>query len=950
MNRAVLAVLAGGLLMAASAQQQPATPADAGWIRLFDGTTAGWRGYRQKTLPEGWKVVDGALTRVAKAGDIVSTREFENFELVAEWKIAKGANSGLFYRVVENDGDPEMWMAAPEYQIIDDRGYPEPLKPTQKTAANYDMHPPRLDATKPAGEWNTTRILVNGSHVEHWLNGSLIVSYELWSDEWNRLLAESKFKDHPRYARARRGSIGVQDHGDWIAFREIRLRELPASQQQQAPAQAPSPIPSTHLRTKWASDVTPDHVLPDYPRPQMARTQWTNLNGTWDYAITDAKAPRPESFPGHILVPFPIESQLSGVGAWVSPSRQLWYRRTFNLSKPADGQRVLLNFGAVDWDADVAVDGTFVGHHRGGYDPFAFDITDALVRDRAAHELVVEVRDPTDAGEQPRGKQVQRPRSIWYTEVTGIWQTVWLETVPAWHVTGLRIDPDLDGARVNVSVGSDGRSAQGRVAITVLDGTRVIATANGPTATIAIPSPHRWSPSDPFLYSVRVRLDSGDTVDSYFGMRSIAIHADRSGVQRLFLNGEPLFQFGLLDQGWWPDGLYTAPTDDALASDIVKTKELGFNVIRKHVKVEPERWYYHADRLGMLVWQDMPSGDNKSPDGQAEFARELQALIDARRNHPSIVMWVPFNEGWGQHDTEKYVAWLKTYDPTRLVNNATGWTDKNVGHLVDIHSYPGPTMPPLEKQRAAALGEFGGLGLPLEGHTWLDKGNWGYRSFTTLDAMNAAYRDLVGQLRLHAGDGLAAAIYTQTTDCEIEVNGVMTYDRAVIKLSPESIAANRRLYDPLPNVTHVVAASDRSPQTWRYTTSKPADGWSDATFDDSGWVAGQSGFGAPDTRFAHVGTTWQTADIWLRRAVTLPSTFTVPYLCVFHDDDAEVYLNGTLVATLPGANNGFQFIPLSGAARAALHAGANALAVHAHQIRGGQFIDVGIVDVIDPLR
>jgi hypothetical protein len=533
--------------------------------------------------------------------------------------------------------------------------------------------------------------------------------------------------------------------------------------------------------------------------------------------------------------------------------------------------------------------------------------------------------------------------------VTGIWQTVWLETVPSWHVTGLRIDPDLDEGRVSVSVGSGARSGTGRVTIDVLDGSRVVASANGPTVAIAIPSAHRWSPSDPFLYGLRVRLDSGDEVESYFGMRNIAL-CDVSGVKRLCLNGQPLFQLGLLDQGWWPDGLYTAPTDEALAADIVKTKELGFNVIRKHVKVEPERWYYHADRLGMLVWQDMPSGDNKSPEGQAEFERELRAMLDARRNHPSIVMWVPFNEGWGQHDTEKYVAWLKAYDPTRLVNNATGWTDKGVGDLVDIHSYPGPTMPPLEPHRAAALGEFGGLGLPLEGHTWLDKGNWGYRSFTTLDAMNAAYRDLVTQLRLHAGDGLAAAIYTQTTDCEIEVNGVMTYDRAVTKLSPDSIAANRRLYDPLPKVTHVVPASDRASQTWRYTTVTPPYAWSGTAFDDRAWSEGQSGFGAPDTRFAHVGTSWKTADIWLRRSVNLAATFTAPYLRVFHDDDAEVYVNGVQAATLPGANNGFQFVVLTGPARAALHAGANTIAVHAHQIRGGQFIDVGIVDVIDPSR
>ena len=1114
----------------------PKPPGGEGWKDLFDGkTTDGWRGFRQQTMPDGWKVIDGALTRVARAGDLVSLEQFDNFELTAEWKIAPGANSGIFYRVVENDGDPEMWMAAPEYQIIDDAGYAGPLKPTQKTAANYDLNPPGRDATRPAGSWNTTRILVNGSHVEHWLNGVLIVAYELWTPEWERLVAESKFKDHPRYARARRGRIGIQDHGDWIAFRSIRIREIPAVQSatgagaawvplfngrdlagwknygaekwtvdggeilgeavtkeygylgtektyrnfemrgkfkaegsgnsgifyhasitgtaiqgvqvevdprpnmhtgglyetggrqwlvwpspegeramkpgewndvrfsvngnhivtfvndvlaldytdpapkftdgiialqlhaggegrmrfkdlaireiQAPPQQAPSPVPATHLQTRWASQVTPDRVLPEYPRPQLARRNWTSLNGIWNYAITASDAARPAAFDGRILVPFAIESQLSGAGRWVSPQQRLWYRRTFTAPSLTARERLLLNFGAVDWEAVVYVNGKSAGEHRGGYDPFTLDITDLLRHDGTAQELVVAVRDPTDEGQQPKGKQVQRPRSIWYTAVTGIWQTVWLEAVPENHITALQIDPDLDGRSLRLVITTS--VPGGRVSATVMDGTREIASGAGSAGSafvIPLPNPHAWSPSDPFLYSLRVR-DDADVVDSYFGMRSIAVRRDAAGVSRVLLNGKTIFQFGLLDQGWWPDGLYTAPTDEALSSDIQKTKDLGFNVIRKHVKVEPARWYYHADRLGMLVWQDMPSGGNQGAEGEANYARELRAVIDALRNHPSIVMWVPFNEGWGQHATENHVAWLKSYDSTRLVDNASGWTDAKVGDVVDLHAYPGPAMPPPEPGRASVLGEFGGLGLPIEGHTWLPRGNWGYRSFTSLDDLNAAYRDLAAQLRLHAADGLTSAIYTQTTDVEIEVNGVMTYDRAVIKLSSESIAANRRLYDRLPIVKHLVPASDRAPQTWRYTTAAPPERWFDPAFDDGAWTVGRSGFGAPDTRFAHVGTAWQTPDIWLRRTVDLPSIpLTSPYLRVFHDDDAEVYVNGTLVATLPGANNGFAFIPLTGAARAALRPGANTLALHAHQIRGGQFIDAGLVDVFDPPR
>src|SRR6266540_3804772 len=366
----------------------------------------------------------------------------------------------------------------------------------------------------------------------------------------------------------------------------------PASQQP-APRSPATPIPSTHLQTRWAAQVKPDHVLPEYPRPQMARPKWTNLNGPWGYAITAADAPRPASFDGRILVPFPVESQLSGAGAWVAPDQRLWYRRTFAAPARGTADRVLLNFGAVDWEAAVYMNGALAGEHRGGYDPFTIDITNRL-RGDGDQELVVAVRDATDDGQQPRGKQVRRPRGV-----------------------------------VSVSVGTEGRAASGgRVSISVLDGARVIAQGEGPTAAIAIPSPHAWSPTDPFLYGIRVRLDSGDEVESYFGMRSIAVKSDTSGARRMFLNGKPLFQFGLLDQGWWPDGLYTAPTDEALAFDIQKTKELGFNVIRKHVKVEPARWYYHADRLGMLVWQDMPSGNNKGAEAEANFQRELKAVID----------------------------------------------------------------------------------------------------------------------------------------------------------------------------------------------------------------------------------------------------------------------------------------------------------------------------------
>jgi hypothetical protein len=680
----------------------------------------------------------------------------------------------------------------------------------------------------------------------------------------------------------------------------------------------------------------------------MVRTAWQNLNGSWEYAVLDAAAPQPGTFAGHILVPFPIQSQLSGVAAPVSDTQRLWYRRTFRAPALGRDTRLLIHFGAVDWKTDVTVNGKPVGSHTGGYDPFSFDITDAL-KGSGDQELVVSVTDPTDRGAQPRGKQVLEPKSIWYTAVTGIWQTVWLEPVPAAHITGLEIVPDAAAGSVSVRVLASS-NAGGAAEISALDGTRVVATASGPAGqpvVVRIPQAKLWSPDSPFLYDLRVRLGR-DEVRSYVGIRTVTVQRDAAGVNRLFLNGKPLFQYGLLDQGWWPDGLYTAPTDEALRSDIERSKALGFNLIRKHVKVEPARWYYHCDRLGMLVWQDMPSGPDKPAENRAAFAPELEHVVDALRSFSSIVMWVPFNEGWGQHETERYVAWLKQHDPSRIVNNASGWTDTGVGDVSDAHSYPGPAMPLLEDKRAAVLGEFGGLGLPLEGHTWIDKGNWGYRSYKTTEDLGRAYRDLMYQLRIMVGEGLAAAIYTQTTDVEIEVNGIMTYDRQVVKLPPDAKALHAALFLP-PVVREVAAGSDRRPQQWRYTTTAPAATWFEAAFDDAAWQQGAGGFGKPDTSRARVGTPWLTPDIWIRRTFDVPSrTLVNPHLRIYHDDDAEVYVNGERIAELPGAVGGYSYVRLDDRAAALLRSGQpNVLAIHVRQLKGGQFIDAGIVEVVE---
>jgi hypothetical protein len=627
------------------------------------------------------------------------------------------------------------------------------------------------------------------------------------------------------------------------------------------------------LMTRWAKEVSPQNALPEYPRPQMVRKDWLNLNGLWDYAIRpkDAEAPswrgrpalasRDEGVPpsnrgqdardtqgqdalatngpdGQILVPFPIESALSGVMKPVGPDNRLWYRRTFETPKghgwDQEGRRVLLHFGAVDWDATVLVNGKEVGNHKGGYDPFTFDITDALKAD-GPQEIVVSVWDPTDAGTQPRGKQIRNPHGIWYTPVTGIWQTVWLEPVNSVYIKSLEMTPDIDRGFLRLKVQTEGDVTDPESYLIVaglgdrrafaLDGraprfSRSVSGKIGEELEISVPEPNLWSPDAPHLYGLTVGLVRQtkseqqmimyefDRIQSYFAMRKIALQKDEAGINRLFLNNKPLFQYGPLDQGWWPDGLYTAPTDEALRYDIEITKRLGMNMARKHVKVEPDRWYYWCDKLGLLVWQDMPSGDRyiggndpdlkRSEESAKQFELELTRMIDAFRNHPSIVMWVPFNEGWGQYDTPRIVDLVRKLDPTRLVNNASGWTDRRVGDVMDIHDYPGPRAPRLEANRAGVLGEFGGLGLPLPGHTWQAERNWGYRSYTTQDELTDAYIALIKKLHPLTGrPGLAAAVYTQTTDVEIEVNGLMTYDREIIKMDAARItAANKTLYTP----------------------------------------------------------------------------------------------------------------------------------------------------------
>jgi len=618
-----------------------------------------------------------------------------------------------------------------------------------------------------------------------------------------------------------------------------------------AAAQQWKPAPVT-LMTQWGEKVTPDNAWREYPRPQFVRERWQNLNGLWDYAITSKNTPVPTAFNNKILVPFAIESALSGVGKVLTPEGRLWYRRSFTVPAAWKGERILLHFGAVDYESALWVNGGFVGAHTGGFDSFSFDITPFL-KD-GGNELLLGVTDPSDTGEQPRGKQQLQPGGIWYTPVSGIWQTVWLEPVPAnLYLAELRLTPDVDagGLRVapltNEAIRDDAYAVRVTAAIQGQAVARTIIRVNR-EGFLKIPNARLWSPSDPFLYDLKAELirvknpwpplaegsrdsrprfgaqeraqyanaetegASLDAVTSYFGMRKISLgHGAVAGQPAILLNGQPLFQHGPLDQGWWPDGLHTPPSDDAIKWEIEWLRNAGFNMLRKHIKVEPARYYYHCDKLGMLVWQDMPSGFNKAlrnqPPDEGEPFRlstsreqhelELRRMMGRLHNAPSIVMWVVFNEGWGQYESKAMAQWVKAIDGSRLVNADSGWLDMNVGDLFDIHTYQEVPLTPQQKpDRAVVIGEYGGVGWPITDHLWNPKmRNWGYQTYQSKeDYLRALRRKVEALAPMKQKLGVSAAVYTQTTDVEGEVNGLITYDRKFIKVDP---ALLRELNAPL---------------------------------------------------------------------------------------------------------------------------------------------------------
>ena len=570
-----------------------------------------------------------------------------------------------------------------------------------------------------------------------------------------------------------------------------------------APAESP-------LMTRWSKKVNPECPLPEYPRPQMIREDWLNLNGLWDYALRPKNDKKVENYDGKILVPFPLESALSGVKKKLNPDEKLWYRRYFTLPKEWAEKKLLLHFGAVDWETQILLNSQEVGIHRGGFTPFSIEISQFIDFEKE-NELIVEVLDPTDKGHQQRGKQSLNPKIIWYTAISGIWQTVWLEPVPTTYIRNFYLTPNIDDFSLIINLEVHNLHPECLLELEIIEQSSYKRIFNPPFDEIKvdIPTPILWSLENPFLYDLKLKLLRDniviDEVISYFGMRKIRVGKDINGIRCIELNNEKIFQYGTLDQGYWPDGLYTAPSDEALKYDIEITKELGFNMIRKHVKIEPARWYYHCDKNGILVWQDMPSGGvinitgidrdaqgqsiNRDKTSEQHYYQELESMINALYNSPSIIAWVPFNEGWGQFNTSEVINKIRDLDHSRLIDAASGWFDFAVGDIYDIHSYPNPKMPPIVniKSRAAVVGEFGGLGLEIKDHIWKFQEKFVYRDYNSQDLLMRKYEKFISKLKTLKNKGLSAAIYTQITDVEQELNGLLTYDREIVKFDKSKL-------------------------------------------------------------------------------------------------------------------------------------------------------------------
>ncbi len=710
------------------------------------------------------------------------------------------------------------------------------------------------------------------------------------------------------------------------------------------------------LTSVFAKDIDVNNVWGEYPRPQMVRDEWQNLNGIWEFQpLFSEKEGMPEdAYSMEILVPFPVESPISGV---MENYSRFAYKRTFTVPEGWEDRHLLIHFEAVDWLCEVFVNGQSVGSHDGGYEPFSFDVTKYLTNEKE-QELVVKVYDPTNLGGQPRGKQTLTPGGIMYTSTSGIWQSVWMEPVEDIYIEKYTVVPDVDNSSVAVTVATKG-SQEGKALIAVKNGDNVVATAEASInekVVIPVADAKLWSPDSPFLYNLDITLieneDTLDVVEGYFGMRKISLGKD-GGYTRMFLNNEPLFHIGPLDQGFWPDGIYTAPTDAAMLYDIQATKQMGFNMIRKHIKVEPRRWYYHCDRLGLLVWQDMPSGASYGgvEIDKPQFKKELTAMIENLYNSPCIIMWIIFNESQGRHDVETLVKYVKSLDASRLANQDSqyGTHSTYIGDVWDVHHYPNPAFVPCpNKNIANVCGEYGGLKYKEDGHIW-GAGDWGYATMNSRKELIDTYEKYVSDLvKFRDCFGLGGAVYTQTTDVEIEINGLITYDRAVEKVDFAKMAEiNSRVTKSKLKKDTIIANAMEGGEMWKMTTSTPSSDWYKTDFDDSSWKERKSGFGTSGTPNAVVRTTWSTSDIWIRKTFRLDGMNRQMadslVMLMTHDEDCEIYINNKLLASYTGHDNNYSLVDFTTEVKNALVYDAdNTIAVHCKQTYGGQFIDVGI--------
>ncbi|VBB48464.1 putative Beta-galactosidase [uncultured Paludibacter sp.] len=739
------------------------------------------------------------------------------------------------------------------------------------------------------------------------------------------------------------------------------------------------------LMTPWGENLqATDPILNEYPRPQLQRSDWVNLNGVWEFTRHESTTGfgtynANEAYRRQILVPFPVESALSGIMDvdYTNMDKTYIYKRTFSVDPADAGKRIMLNFGAVDWETYVFVNGTQVAHHVGGYDPFSADITDAL-NSSGDQELVVQVYDPTKGG-NPRGKQDPMPGGIWYTPSSGIWQTVWYEAVAPTHITDLTLVPDVDNGALKIRV--DALNADGATAeVTVMDGATQVTKKSvtlGQEVSIPISAAKLWSPDSPFLYGLSVSVSKGgvevDKATSYFGMRKISKGMLR-GKPYMFLNNQPVFNYGTLDQGFWPDGLYTAPTYSALRYDLEETKELGMNMVRKHIKVEPARWYYYCDSIGLMVWQDMPSpagllsrrvvGDGSDDAVKQNFLRETEAIVNSLKNYPSIVMWVPFNEGWAQFagnddpakgdpsHTINGVNLIRGIDNTRLINPASGWTSYEIGDILDKHNYSEPGLHNNKyNERVSVCGETGGYGFAIQNHIWSSANN-PYVSVANSQEFADKFKLFNSRAYSLTTEGISGIVYTQITDVEQEVNGFLTYDRKVNKLALDDSIAGKVLKEGIKwmktnSLNPILKTSSQGGEMWKYVTgdatfTNPGTGWNtQATFDDSSWNEGRSGFGDSET------TIWKDQTIFLRKMVHFPNIDVADRanvkFSIFYDEDYELYINGVLAASATGYITNYQDITISDEAKAAINwGGDNLFAIHVIQTSGGQKIDLGV--------